>query len=149
MGTSAVLVQVFHTLQVAAIGRCCTFALSSHGHPLLQSTRRRRVADRPLLHTPTHPMDTRSRASTSNTPGGDLSRVNEGANPWVPEVQVFQTLQAATFSRCFTHPFKYEKFSCKYFKHSRWPPSAAPSATRISMDTHYRASISNTPGGRD
>ena len=78
---------------------------------------------RPLLHTFSHPMGTRSRGRISNTPGGHTR----------PLLHTFLS---------HGHPFSWA-----YLKHSRSPPAAALDTFPYPMGTRSRGRISNTPGG--
>ena len=146
-----VLAQVLQTLQVAAPSRCCTRVLVPWAPALVQVLQTLQVAPK----------------------GRCLTRI---LIPWAPVlVGVFQTLQVAIASRPSHVPSSHgHPFSCTYFKHSRWPSSAAASHALIpwapvlvqasntpgghrlpllhtfshSMGTRSRASTSNTPGGR-
>ena len=73
---------------------------------------------------------------TSNTPGGHLQPLlHTCPHPMGTRSQVLQTLQVAPKG----HPF-----SCKYFKHSRWPPPL-----HVSWHGHpFSWAYFNTPGGR-
>ena len=82
----------------------------------------------PLRYTHAYPTHTLSRASTSNTPVGHFQPLlnDTCATPWAPVlVQVFQTLQVTTSSRCFHTPVSSDSHP---------------------MGTLSRASTSYTPG---
>ena len=114
-----VLVQVFQTLQVATSSRCLTRSLVPWAPVLVQVFQTLQVATFSRCSTHSHPMGTRSRGRISNTPGGHLEP---------PRAR--HTLSS------HGHPF-----SCKYFKHSRWPPAAAARTFARPMGTRSRASI--------
>ena len=99
-----VLVQVLQTLQMATFSRCftCSYPMGTRSRASISYTPGGR--HRPLLHTHSHPMDTRSGTSTSNTQVAAIGRCfTRPLIPWTPVlVQVLQTLQVAAIGRCCT-----------------------------------------------
>ena len=151
---AAVLAQVFHTIPGGHLQPLLHAPLLHGRRSQAWCSQELQVATFSRCFTVLSFMGTRSRASTSNTPGGHLwsafrhvlllhgHRFFVQSISYTPGDHLQPLLHA---SSCHSHPF-----SCKYFKHSRWPPPAATTLAHSTgtrshpMDTHSRSQVFQT-----